>query len=252
MGEDFARLDILKKRLDALLPLPSDAVKNQHDDRLVRYTYHSNAIEGNTLTMQETKVVLEDGLTIGGKSMREHLEAVNHREGIIFLEELARQGSSLTERSLKELHGLILKGNDSENAGRYRQRNVIISGASCIPPEFLHVQQHMDAFFHWYEHSAPELHPVERAARVHADFANIHPFVDGNGRTARLIMNLELIRSGFPVAIIPVEERSAYYTNLDCIAATGDYVPFVQQVCNLVGNSFSPFWFVMDIDEGDL
>lgn len=245
LAAKYATLSLLQGDLSKLRPLPGNAVKNLRDDMLVRYTYHSNAIEGNTLTMQETKVVLEDGLTIGGKTMREHLEAVNHKEAIVFLEELAGQGAPLTERSLKELHGLILKGIDTENAGRYRQRNVIISGASCTPPEFLQVQQHMDAFFAWYAQSAPALHPVERAARVHADFVNIHPFVDGNGRTARLIMNLELMRAGFPVVIIPVEERSAYYTNLDCIAAKGDYVPFVQQVCDLVEKSFAPYWFLL-------
>jgi Fic family protein len=244
--QEYARLDILKKRLESSRPLPPPAAKSLRDDMVLRYTYHSNAIEGNTLSLQETKVVLEDGLTIGGKSMREHLEAVNHREAIVFLEELAGAGTALTERCLKELHGLILKGIDGENAGRYRRSNVIISGASFRPPEFLHVQEYLDAFFQWYSHAAPGLHPVERAARMHADFVNIHPFVDGNGRAARLIMNLELMRSGFPVAIIPVEERSAYYTNLDRIAATGDYPPFVKQVCGLVGKSFEPYWFVLN------
>jgi Fic family protein len=248
-AEHYTRLDILKKRLDALRPMPPQAVKSLRDDMVLRYTYHSNALEGNTLTLHETKVVLEDGITIGGKSMREHLEAVNHREAIVFLEELAETGSALTERSLKELHGLILRGIDDESAGRYRRRNVIISGASTRPPEFLHVQEHMDAFFQWCSHAAPGLHPVERAARVHADFVNIHPFADGNGRTARLIMNLELLRSGFPVVIIPVEERSTYYTNLDRIAARGDYLPFVERVCALVEKSFEPYWFVLGNDE---
>ena len=117
----------------------------------------------------------------------------------------------MTERTLKELHSLILRGLDDETAGRYRRRNVIISGADFRPPEFLQVQAHIDAFFQWYAHSAPELHPVERAARIQADLVSIHPFADGNGRTARLVLNLELLRAGFPVIIIPVEERGTYY-----------------------------------------
>lgn len=248
LAEHSARLTLLKERLGALRPLPPDAVKNLRDDMVLRYTYHSNAIEGNTLTLQETKVVLEDGLTVGGKSMREHLEATNHRDAILFLEELAQRDAPLSERSLKELHALILKGIDNENSGRYRQRNVMISGAGFSPPEFFHVQEHMDAFFQWHAGAAvAALHPVERAARVHADFVNIHPFMDGNGRTARLLMNLELLQAGYPVVIIPVEESSNYYSNLDCVAVRGDYLPFVRQVYGLVEKSFEPYWFVAGV-----
>lgn len=244
LAAKYATLSLLKEDLDALRPLSPEAVKNLHDDMVLRYTYHSNAIEGNTLTLMETKVVLEDGLTIGGKSMREHLEAINHREAIALLEELSKEPASLTERTIKDLHQLVLKGIDDANAGRYRQKNVLISGAGFTPPDFLHVQEHMSLFVHWHQYSSQHLHPVERAARVHADFVNIHPFVDGNGRTARLLMNLELLQAGYPVVIIPVEERSAYYENLDAIAVRGDYKPFVWQLCGLVEKSFEPYWFV--------
>jgi len=243
----YAAMTLLKEDLDKLRPLPPEAAKTLHDDMVVRYTYHSNAIEGNTLTLMETKVVLEDGLTIGGKSMREHLEAINHRAAIEFLLDVAKEQAPLTERLIRELHQLILKGVDDANAGKYRQQNVLISGAGFTPPDFLHVQEHMAAFLHWYQHSSAGLHPVERAARVHTDFVNIHPFVDGNGRTARLLMNLELLRVGYPVAIIPVEERSVYYENLDVVAVRGDYKPFVWQVCSLVEKSFEPYWFVLRV-----
>lgn len=244
LAAKYATLSLLKEDLDALRPLPPEAVKSLHDDMVLRYTYNSNAIEGNTLTLMETKVVLEDGLTIGGKSMREHLEAINHREAIALLEELSKEPAPLTERNIKDLHQLVLKGIDDSNAGRYRQQNVLISGASFAPPDFLHVQEHMEAFCRWRNDCAGHLHPVERAARVHADFVNIHPFVDGNGRTARLLMNLELLQAGYPVVIIPVEERSTYYTNLDAVAVRGDYKPFVWQVCGLAERSFEMYWFV--------
>ncbi len=243
---EYQRLDAFKARLDAYRPLPPDAVKTMHDDMVVRYTYHSNAIEGNTLTLLETKVVLEDGLTIGGKSVREHLEAINHRAAIGFLEELAAEDEPLTERSIKDLHQLVLKGVDDGNAGRYRQQNVLISGAGFRPPDFLHIREHMQAFLKW--HASSRLHPVERAARVHADFVNIHPFVDGNGRTARLLMNLELVKAGYPVVIIPVEERAAYYGNLDIIAVQGNYEPFARQLCALVEKAFEPYWFVLGVN----
>jgi len=244
LASKYAALSLLKDDLDKLRPLPPEAAKNLYADMVVRYTYHSNAIEGNTLSLKETKVVLEDGLTIGGKSLREHLEAVNHREAIALLEELGKAPVPLTERAIKDLHQLVLKGIDDANAGRYRRRNVLISGAGFTPPDFLHVQEHMEAFCRWRNDHARHLHPVERAARVHADFVNIHPFVDGNGRTARLLMNLELLQAGYPVVIIPVEERGAYYENLDAIAVGGDYRPFVRQVCGLVEKSFEPYWFV--------
>jgi Fic family protein len=238
---DFVQLDALKARLDRHRPLPPDMVANLRADMVLRYTFHSNAIEGNTLTLMETKVVLEDGVTIGGKSMREHLEAINHREAIGFLEEVVQDGRGLDERTLKDLHQLVLRG-IIDDAGRYRTRNVIISGAGHTPPDALHVQERMDAFFGWYADAAAHLHPVELAARVHADFVVIHPFTDGNGRTARLLMNLELMRAGFPTVIIPVEQRAAYYENLDAIGVRDDYAPFLGQIGALVAASFEPYW----------
>lgn len=244
LESEYASLDALKAKLEAMRPLTPGEVKTLRDDMVLRYTYHSNAIEGNTLTLMETKVVLEDGLTVGGKSMREHLEAINHREAIGFLEAVSREHAPLSERLIKDLHQLVLKGIDNDNAGKYRQQNVLISGAGFQPPNFLHVQEHMEAFIQWHTNESPKLHPVERAARVHADFVNIHPFIDGNGRTARLLMNLALLQAGFPIAIVPVEERSNYYANLDMAAVRGNYLPFTRQLCELVKNGFEPYWFV--------
>ena len=191
---NYFELDKLKATLDSHRPLPKSVVKNLQQDLVLRWTYHSNAIEGNTLTIKETKVVLE-GITVGGKTLREHFEAINHKEAILYVEAMVANEEPLTEQSLKALHHLVLKQIDTEHAGRYRSTNVIISGADHEPPHALHVAEQMEALMQWYNNEAQALHPVERAARLHVDFVKIHPFVDGNGRTARLIMNLELDES---------------------------------------------------------
>ena len=141
-------LDALKARLDALRPLPPDAVRNLHDELVLRWTYHSNAIEGNTLTLMETKVVLE-GITVGGKLLREHFEAINHRDAILYVEDVVRRVEPLTEWQIRNLHRLVLKQIDDDNAGRYRQLNVTISGARHVPPDMLAVPEQMAALLHW-------------------------------------------------------------------------------------------------------
>ena len=244
-AELFASLDALKARLDAHRPLPPDVVSQIREDMRVRFTYHSNAIEGNTLTMSETKAVLEDGITIGGKSLKEHLEAVGHSHAIDYMEALVQKDEALTEKTLKEIHNLILRNIDGANAGTYRRMNVLISGAGHIPPPAERVLEKMEAFFRWYGAARGALHPVEFAARVHADFVNIHPFKDGNGRTARLIMNFELMRVGFPSVIVPVDARPDYYRNLDIAATQGDYLPFVMQIAELAQKSFAPYWALL-------
>lgn len=244
-AELFASLDALKARLDAHRPLPPDVVSQIREDMRVRFTYHSNAIEGNTLTMSETKAVLEDGITIGGKSLKEHLEAVGHSHAIDYMEALVQKDEALTEKTLKEIHNLILRNIDGANAGTYRRMNVLISGAGHIPPPAERVLKKMEAFFRWYGAARGTLHPVEFGARVHSDFVNIHPFKDGNGRTARLIMNFELMRAGFPTVIVPVDARPDYYRNLDIAATQGDYLPFVMQITDLAQKSFAPYWALL-------
>ena len=242
----YKHLDKLKQKLDAHRPLSPPVIKNLREDLVLRWTYHSNAIEGNTLTLKETKVALE-GITIGGKTMREHLEALNHREAIYFVEGLVGQKASLSERDIKDIHLLILKGIDNQNAGIYRNTNVIIAGAEHTPPDFLHVLSDMENLIRWYQNEAQELHPVERAGRVHADFVKIHPFVDGNGRTARLLMNLELMKAGFPAAVLPVEKRLEYYEALDAAHTQNDYQPFLSLITEIVELGFRPYWHALNI-----
>jgi Fic family protein len=243
---DFSELDALKARLDALRPLPDAALRNLHDELVLRWTYNSNAIEGNTLTLMETKVVLE-GITIGGKLLREHFEAINHRDAILYVEEVVQRAEPLSEWQIRNLHRLVLKNIDDENAGRYRQLNVSIAGARHVPPDMLQVPEQMVALLHWYDTQATALHPVERAAQLHVDFVKIHPFVDGNGRSARLLLNLELLKAGFPAIVLPVEKRLAYYEALDAAHVDGNPAPFLALVADCVREGFAPYWRVLGL-----
>lgn len=244
--ETLSAIDSLKATLDQHRPLDPAIVRNLREDLILRWTYHSNAIEGNTLTLRETKVALE-GITVGGKTLREHLEAVNHRDAILLLEDIVQQAEPLSEWTIKSLHQLILKGIDDDNAGRYRTVNVRIAGASHLPPDQVVVPELMEQFIQWYRIEAMALHPVERAARVHSDFVKIHPFVDGNGRTSRLLMNLELMKAGYPAAVLPVESRLAYYEALDADHAEGIKEPFVQMIAGIVQDSFKPYWHALGL-----
>lgn len=240
------RLDALKAKLDEYRPLPADIVQNLHENLVLQWTYHSNAIEGNTLTLKETKVALE-GITLGGKTLREHFEAINHRDAILLVEELVSKQQPLDAWTIKSLHQLVLKNIDVDNVGQYRKVNVLIAGATHRPPDALQVPEQMHNFMHWYDTEAQTLHPVERAARVHGEFVKIHPFSDGNGRTARLLMNLELMKAGFPATVIEVKQRLAYYEALDKAHCSGDYTDFIALLANCVEQSFEPYWWALGI-----
>lgn len=227
----YDKLDKKKAILDSKRPFPKETLKSLEENFKLEWTYNSNAIEGNTLTLKETKVVLE-GITIGGKTMREHLEAINHKEAIEFLEELLKDNNELTEMDIKNIHAIVLKGIDNEKSGRYRTENVIISGATHIPPESVIVPELMEKLIYRYDEWKEKYHPIVVSALLHAEFVKIHPFIDGNGRTARLLMNFEAMKNGYPPIIIKTEERHKYYDALDRGAVTGDYTDFVNMVIN--------------------
>jgi Fic family protein len=208
-------LDPKKKRLDSLRPLDPALVKNLEEWFRVELTYTSNAIEGNTLTRQETAVVLEKGITVGGRSIREHLEATNHAQALDWLKTVAANpGHPVGEKEILELHGMILKGIDDDNAGRYRTMMVRISGSAVVLPNAKKVPDLMREFASWLK-SSMGLHPADLAAQAHYRLVTIHPFIDGNGRTARLLMNLLLMRKGYPPAFIRTKERLAYLNGLE-------------------------------------
>ena len=243
--QDFKKLDELKLKLDSFRPLDLSIVKNLHEDLVLRWTYHSNAIEGNTLTLKETKVALE-GITIGGKTLREHFEAINHKDAILFMEDLAQKEDKLSEYSIKQIHSLILKNIDDENKGKYRTTNVIISGAEHKPPQSFEVQSQMQEFIKKYNENITKLHPIELASFVHIEFVKIHPFIDGNGRTSRLLMNLELIKAGFPPVVIKLEDRLEYYKALDIANNENDYKPFLELMKKVIEKSFEPYFYILD------
>jgi Fic family protein len=183
------------------------------------YTFESNRIEGNTLTLQETHMVINEGITIGGKTMSEHLEAINHKEAIEFIYTMTEADVPLTSHRLKQIHQLILKGVDSKNAGRYRQVNVRISGSQHLPPDHFELDSLMEDYFNFYEQQRYQMHPVLLATEMHERLVTIHPFVDGNGRTARLIMNLILLQNGYTIANLKgsLDDRLRYYKALEAV-----------------------------------
>lgn len=240
---NFEKIDKLKIELDSLRPLPAAAVRNLDEVYRVEWTFNSNAIEGNTLTLLETKLVLEDGLTIGGKKLREHFEVINHSEAISYVKDIVDRKIELSEFVVKSIHQLVLRNIDEENAGRYRTINVGISGSQHTPPNFAIVPEKMEQLIQWYQQEKDQLHPVDLAARLHFQFVYIHPFTDGNGRTARLLMNLILMRYGFPPAIVKAESglRLKYYETLEEASVKDNLNPFVKLIAECVEDSLQRY-----------
>lgn len=196
----FNERDKLKKELDSKRPIPKETLRSLEESINLEWTYNSNGIEGNTLTLRETQVVLE-GITIGRKSIREHLEAINHEKAILYLNDLVKENNSITERNIKSIHQLVLKDIDDENAGRYRRENVTIKSVIHIPPDYLKVPELMEKLILNYE-NWNDFHPIIQAALLHGELVKIHPFIYGNGRTSRLLMNLDLMNHGDNPVII--------------------------------------------------
>ena len=224
---DFGALDILKGWLDSFRPLPPAVVAELRQLYTVRLTYHSNALEGNTLSQHETEMVLSHGVTIGGKSLVEHLEVLGHRDALEYVEELAGQETPIGEWELRQLHSLILRPVEGatglSEAGRYRALDVRAAGTEYVYPQHFLVPELMAGFAAWLD-SAPAkaLHPIAYAAEAHFRLVTIHPFRDGNGRAARLLMNLCLLRAGYPITVITNERRAAYLDALVYGQSHGD------------------------------
>ena len=225
--------DELKARLALARPLPKEALGKIEEALAIEYTYESNRIEGNTLTLQETALVIEEGLTIGGKSLREHLEAINHNEAIAFIKDIAQGEEPITERTILQIHALILRGIDRQNAGRYRTVPVLISGSRHVPPQPYLIEKQMEDFLLRFREMENEgIHPVDIAAYLHDELVRIHPFIDGNGRTSRLLMNLYLLRHGYVMVLLKgdAESKLAYYKALETSHVDKNPAPFRQLV----------------------
>jgi Fic family protein/DNA-binding XRE family transcriptional regulator len=225
-------IDGLKKFLD----------QKRSNDRLriaqtleMEYTFESNRIEGNTLTLHETDLVINEGLTVSGKSMREHLEAINHKEAIGYIKQLMERGFPFNERELLSIHNLILRGIMPEDAGSYRRVQVMITGSQHMPPQPYLIPKEMEDYFIWYESQKNKLHPLILAAEMHERLVNIHPFIDGNGRTSRLVMNLILLQHGYVIANIKgnYDNRMKYYNALESAQIKNnkeDFLLFIAKV----------------------
>lgn len=235
----FDDVDRLKKELDSKRPLPSETLKSLKESVNLEWTYNSNGIEGNTLTLRETQVVLE-GITVGGKSIKEHLEVINHEEAIIYLDELVKEKEPITEWNIKSIHKLVLKDIDNDNAGRYRRENVTIKGATHIPPDYIKIPELMEKLILNYK-SWNQYHPIIQATLLHGELVKIHPFIDGNGRTSRLLMNLVLMKKGYNPVIIKKEDRLKYYDYLDKAHITGNYTDFIKLITKLEIESLNKY-----------
>lgn len=233
----YDQLTEKKKRLDGFRPLPGALVRNLDDWFRVELTYTSNAIEGNTLTRHETALVIEKGLTVGGKSLAEHLEATNHAHALDWVkEQMKRKPTSLTEKDIFHIHDIILRGIDDANAGHYRSVSVRISGSVVVLPNPRKVPDLMAEFVEWLGKDE-KLHPVELAAEAHYRLVTIHPFVDGNGRTARLLMNMVLLMTGYPAAIIRKRDRLAYINSLEKAQLGGPKDDYLKIIAKAVDRS---------------
>jgi Fic family protein len=226
------RLTAKKAELDGYRPLPNSTVQRLYGDLRVLLTYHSNAIEGNTLSLRETQMVIEHGLTVRGHPLREYLEATNHAEAFDYLTRLAEGKETLSLDTIVALHRLVMKGIDDENTGRFPNGPVYIRGARIVPSPASEVTGLLKEWLKWQQGPGQQYEPVVRAAIAHHDFEVVHPFFDGNGRTGRLLMNLMLMQEGYPPALLRQDWRVSYLQALDS-ATTGNYSP----LSNLVGRA---------------
>lgn len=226
--------DTLQEKIRSRRPLDAFEIKQLKEYYRIGLTYTSNALEGNSLTESETKVVLEDGITIGGKPLKDHFEAIGHSEAFDLLYKLSER-QEIKETDILDLHRLFYYRIDAEFAGKYRERNVIITGSDFTPPAPTAIPLAMAEFMGNLP-SLRTLHPVEYAATLHLQLVTIHPFIDGNGRTARLLMNLALLQAGYPITIIPSIIRGDYIAAL-CDSNQGNNQPFINLISCCVWES---------------
>lgn len=231
-------LDTLDRRIQRIhdqRPLPPATTRSLADALQVRLTYASNAIEGNHLTLAETQVVLE-GITVGGKPLRDHLEVIDHAEAWDALVEWARTTEPITPHLLRSLHGLVLRRSHPDEAGRFRRVAVAIAGSRSVPPDPASVPEMVDDLFQqWHQMPA---HPVIAGAVVHAQLLKIHPFVDGNGRTGRLLLNLWLMQHRYVPMLLEPEDRAVYYEALQA-ADEGQFDPIASVVVHGISRTLS-------------
>ena len=238
------KVKIKKDILASLRPLDKSEIRRLQEDFIIESTYNSNAIEGSTITLDETYMILKEGITVGGKSLKEHLEIIGFKEAFDYVLELAKnKESALTERDILDIHYLVLQDN-KQSRGIYR--SVPVRVGSYIAPQPYLIRPLMENLLRDNEEWSKD-NILEAVSKFHLEFETIHPFIDGNGRTSRLLMNLELLKAGYPPCVITVENRLAYYEALDQWMAYGKAEPFIQLVAEAVLEGFKPYQVVLSI-----
>jgi Fic family protein len=246
----FERLYQKKHDLQASRPLPNIALNKIRESLSIEWTYNSNSIEGNSLTLRETQMVLQEGITVKGKSLREHFETHNHDKAIDYLFSIINDDYVLRSIDILSLHGLVLRSIEDDFAGRLRNGGVRISGANFVPPNANKVSDLLDELINFINNNPLELNDIELAAIFHHKLVWIHPFFDGNGRTVRLSMNLLLMRCGFPPAIILKNDRKKYYEALNQ-ANNGNYQKLMLLMCQALERSLNIYLNAMPDNDND-
>ena len=235
----FLEIDRKKNELAKRRPLTPGELQRLQDEFLVDFTYNSNAIEGSTLTLQETALVLE-GVTIDQKPLKEHLEAVGHRDAFLYVQNLVSDNKPITEYEIKQIHSLVLL-NRPEDKGVYRRIPVKIMGAAHEPPQPFLVEAQMNELIRHNEQNKKTMHPIERIARFHLEFEGIHPFIDGNGRTGRLVMNLDLMQNGYPPINIKFSDRKKYYETFDAYFRNNNADKMIELIAEYVNERLDTY-----------
>ena len=237
------RIDESLKKLSTRRPLTRGEVERLRDEFLIEFTYNSNAIEGNTLTLQETAMVL-DGVTIDQKPLKEHLEVIGHRDAFKYVESLVSEKQEFSEYVIKSIHSLVLMDR-AEDRGVYRRIPVRIMGAFHEPPQPYMVEPMMDNLMVTHAHRKAFMHLVEAVALFHLDFEGIHPFIDGNGRTGRLLINLELMQNGYPAIDVKFTDRRKYYQAFDEYYRNQNELPMIEMVAGYVNERLEQYLRVL-------
>jgi len=232
-SEFLQKITEKKERIDTLRPLPTDKVKNLLEEIKIKHTFHSNAIDGNTLTLKETKLVINQGITTGGKSLKHHLKIKNDYEAFNLMLEMAKSNTKITHETIKKLHVTVTKGLQ-EDAGKYRTTDIKIAGLETTPPPYNELPKIMDEYIKNIEKL--KLHPVKKVVFIHHELVRIRPFVGGNGRVARLLINLFLMKNGYPPIILKKEEKNQYFRVLQ-YADNGHLSPFSTLIAKEVHES---------------
>lgn len=242
----LADIEQKRERLDDLRPLTPGEVKRLQEEFMVEFTYNSNAIEGNTLTLKETAMVLE-GMTIDQKPLKDHLEAVGHRDAFLYIQDIAKQDvPPLSEFVIKNIHSLVLM-NQPEDKGVFRKIPVRIMGAYTEPVQPYLIEPTMTELLAANEERKVTMNVIERISRFHLEFEGIHPFIDGNGRTGRLIMNLDLIRNGFPPVNVKFTDRKKYYDAFDVYYRDGSADAMIDLIAGYVNERLDEYFEILKV-----